>query len=288
MARDDALAILRDRRPRFATGLTWVSAPVLRALTWDRGVEHEGDMLETVVRALGCDLAFVDASETWAAEAARQLREVGVAVAWAAAGVLGRIATERGLADVLRASAVDPGSLAFPLDRALHDVLDAVRRGVEAGADVIVVADDLAGASGWLASPDYAMEALVPCYAHAATVAVEGGALPVFHSDGDVRALFGPLARAGYVGVHLGGTGRDGLEAAVPAAGRVGLALLGGVQVAALAHEGARHMGERLASLARVCPLIICDDGGVSAPAEVAAIATVLESARHGWEADAR
>lgn len=284
MSRDALWRVLGEKRPGLAAGVTWLGTPVLRALTWERGAEHPDEMLETVALALGCDLVFVPAGEPWAVEAARRLAAADVAVAWAVAGVLSRIADDRGLATVLRQSATAPGSLAFPLDRALHDVLDAVRLGVSLPVDAVVIADDLAGVSGWIVSPDYALEALVPSYEAAAAIALEGGALPVFHSDGDVRVLFPALSRAGFAGVHLGSAGHEGIAAAMPAATRSGLALLGGVRVTALAHEGARHMGERLAALAAAGPLVICDDGGVSAPAEVAAIATVIESARHEWE----
>lgn len=286
MSRDDTLDIVRRAGHGLALGLSWLPSPVLRALTWDRGVEHEDEMLETVARALECDLVFVDAGQPWAASAARRLHDSGIVVAWAVAGVLGRLASERGLADVLRATVAEPGTLAYALDRALHGVLHDVREGGTAHAEMVVVADDLAGASGWLVSPDYAMEGLLPSYERAASVALEGGALPVFHSDGDVRALYPALARAGFAGIHVGGAGRDGIEAAMPAAARAGLVLLGGIQVSALAHEGARHMGNRLASLARAGGLVICDDGGVSSPEEVAVIATVLEAARHAWDTE--
>lgn len=288
MRRSLVLRVLCERCPAPATGLSWVPPVVLRALTWDRGIEHEDEMLQSVAAALDCDLAFVDASYPWAADAVRMLRAQGVVVAWAVAGVLGRVSDRRGMSDVIRASAVDPALLGDELDMALQGVLASVDQGCTAGAEVIVVADDLAGQSGWLVAPDYAMEALVPRYESAAIAATAAGAVPVFHSDGDVRVLYPALSSAGFAGVHLGGAGRLGVEAAMPAAVRNGLALLGGIQVSAIAHEGARHIGEGLAPLAHSGPLIICDDGGVSSPAEIAAMGSVLDAARHAWDQDTK
>ena len=48
---------------------------------------------------------------------------------------------------------------------------------------------------GPLVSPDYALEALMPCYRRLAEEARKHGLLPTFHSDGDIRTLVPALAR---------------------------------------------------------------------------------------------
>lgn len=279
MSAADAIAVLKGELHRPALGLTWVGEPAISGLSEDRGPGRPAAALPAVAIALGCDLAFVEAEQPWASDAALELAEAGIAVAAALAGVMGRVAEHQGWTEVLRLSASEPGALAHQLDRALHDLLESAREALTY-ANVLVVADDIASTAGWLVAPDYALEALVPCYRRVAAEA-SGHRVPVvFHSDGDVRALYPSLASAGYAGVHLGGGGRQAIEAAMPVASRHGLALLGGVSPSEVASEGPRHLGERLAHLASAGPLVICDDGGITAPDEVAALATVFDAVR--------
>lgn len=284
MSRDEAMAVLQEESRETAIGLTWLAPPALRDLTWSQGIESDAEALEAVATALGCDMAFVPAGQPWAAEAAKRLQAADIAVAWAVAGVLSRVADSEGWMEALRRSAAEPATMAAKLDEALNETLMSVREGADAGVDVMVIADDLAGPSGWLLSPDYAMDTLMSYYRKAAGEAKRRGIAAVFHSDGDVRALFPSLARAGFDGVHLGGAGREAIEASMPVAVRENLALLGGVSVQALGVEGARHLGERLARLGTAGRLIICDDGGLTAADEVAAVASVFDAVRQFTE----
>lgn len=280
MSAASTIELLRGERRGLATALTWVPGGVLRALTFDTGRERPGESLEAVATAFGVDLAFVPAEEPWAEEAAARLREADVAVAWALSGVLGRVSEQLGWLEALRLSASDPAALAYALDDALYHALTDVRAGVLAGADAIVLADDLAGASGWLLSPDYALEALVPCYHRVATEASAAGLPAVFHSDGDVRALYPALAHAGFSAVHMGGAGRLGAAEVVATARAAGLVPIGGIEVAALLATGARRAGERAATLLAGESLIISDDGGLTTAEEAVALGAALEAAR--------
>lgn len=143
---------------------------------------------------------------------------------------------------------------------------------------MVLVADELAGASGPLVAPDYALDALVPCYQRISAEA-EASALPMaLHSDGDVRVLMPAFVRAGVSALHLGGLGPDAFAASLTAAHAAGLVVLGGIEAATLL-EGARHSGERVGRLAVAGGLVVCDDGGLTRPEEVAAYATALEAA---------
>lgn len=276
----EAIALLRGERQGAAMALTWIPPGVLRALTFESGIERLGEALEAVATAFGADAAFVPAAEPWAAEAVARLRDAGVAALWAVGGVMGRAGEMLGWSEALRLSAADPGALAYTLDDALHHALADVRAGVVAGADAVVVADDLAAAEGWLVSPDYALEALVPCYHRLATEIGDAGLPAIFHSDGDVRALYPAIARAGFSAVHVAGHGRLGAAQVVAAAHAAGLVPIGGIEVTALLAEGARHTGEHAAMLAAGGSLIISDDGGVTTAQEAAALGAALEAAR--------
>jgi hypothetical protein len=277
-----AIAALRGEDSGFVAGISWLPAEALRALVFGTGADGPAESLAVVVRALELDFAFVPADEPWARDAVDSLHDAGVAPLWSSAGVLGRLGDSLGWTETLRLTATEPGALAAPLAEALHDALDSARAGIAAGADAIVIADDLAGATGPLVSPDFALDALVPCY-HALAAEVTSRGIPaVFHSDGDIRALLPALARAGFSAVHLGGLGGDPFSSAYTVARSSGLVVLGGIEAARLL-EGARHAGVRAGSMALAGGMIVCDDGGLTTAEEVAAYATAVDAGREAF-----
>ncbi|HSK47573.1 MAG TPA: uroporphyrinogen decarboxylase family protein [Coriobacteriia bacterium] len=280
MAGNRALELLTGESSGHAFAMTWAPPAALRALTWDSGVESEPEALATVASALSLDLAFVPASVDWAAEAAWRLAEDGIAVGWIVDGPFGRVAAQLGWEPALAMTASRPGELAARLDEALHESLEDARNGLSAGAEVLLVADELAGASGWLVSPDYALDALIPCYRRIVVEWQDRGPA-AFHSDGDVRAVMPALSSAGFAGIHLGLPGSAGLQALVAGAAASGLCAIGGIGVQELHEHGARHTGERAADLARLGRIIIADDGGMSAGEELAAFSAALDVARN-------
>lgn len=281
MSRRDALDVLAGA-PGVAYGLTWVPADALRVLTWQESDSDPAETLAAVALELRLDVVLVPAREFWAADAVRLLREADVAVAWAVSGVFGRVAEPMGWSEALKRSASEPGALAFLLSEVLHDALDQTRAGVALGVDALMVADDLAGGTGWLVSPDFALEALMPCYRQ---IAAEAPGVPhVFHSDGDVRALYPALARAGFSAVHVAGVPEAAQEACARAAHAAGLAVLGGVGAHELMALGAGHTGRHAAALAAAGSTIICDDGGITTAEELAAYVSALDGARKALE----
>jgi hypothetical protein len=272
--------LLRSEGSGFATALTWVPSPALRSLTWGSGVENEPEALQAVAASLGIDLAFVAADVPWATEALERLAEIDVARGWIVAGVLGRVADDLGWSAVIRDSAARPGELAYALDEALHDALVEVRAGVSAGAEVLMIADDLAGVSGWLVAPDFALEALLPCYHRLLGEWAPHGETSVFHSDGDVRALMGALRTLGFDGIHLASLVGDAFAQSVIAARGAGLCPLGGIAARRMARGIARRSGAEAAVFAVSHGLIVADDGGMSTGEEVAAFGVALDAAR--------
>lgn len=272
--------LLRSESSGFATAMTWVPSPALRSLTWGSGVENEPEALQAVVASLSIDLAFVPADLPWAAEALERLAEIEVTRGWIVAGVLGRVAEDLGWSTVIRDSAARPGELAYALGEALHAALTEVRAGRRAGAEVLMIADDLAGASGWLVAPDFALEALLPCYHRLLGdwEAREGAS--VFHSDGDVRALMGALHALGFDGIHLASLVGDAFAQSVIAARTAGLCPVGGIPARVMARGMARRSGVGAAALAISHGLIVADDGGMSTGEEVAAFGVALDAAR--------
>jgi len=277
VSRNRAISVLRGGALETAYGLSWVPADALRVLTWQEAGADPAETLAAVAVAMQLDLVLVPASEPWAEDAVRLLRHADVAAAWAVSGVLGRIAARSNWGDVLRRSVSEPGALAFSLSEVLHDALVETRAGVAARADALVVADDLAGAAGWLIAPDFALEALVPCYR---LIAGEVSEPAVFHSDGDVRALYPALASAGFSAVHIAVQGQAAIERVVRAAREAGLVPVGGIESAALHAEGATTVGTRVRDLTVERAMVICDDGGMTSAEELAAYAAALAATR--------
>lgn len=268
----------------FVSGITWLPDEALQELARDTEVSGPADALATLVSALNLDFAFVPASEPWAAEALRSLRGVGAASLWSVAGVLGRVGDRVGWVDTLRMTVAEPGALAVHTGEVLHDALDEVRRGLAEGADAIVIADDLAGAMGPLVAPDYALDALVPCYRMLAHEAVAHDVPAVFHSDGDIRIVLPALKRAGFCSAHLAGLAGNAFLASHAVARSAGLTVLGGVEVASLG-LGARRLGAHAGLLALAGGMLVCDDGGIASTEEVAAYASALDAARETYAA---
>jgi Uroporphyrinogen decarboxylase (URO-D) len=271
-------------RSGFLSGVSWLSAETLETLAFGTDAIGPADSLATIASALQLDFAFVPGHEPWAPEAVRELHERGVAAVWAVSGVLGRAAECVGWTEALRMTAAEPGALAAVLGEALHGALDEARTGRSARADVLLVADDLAGATGPLVSPDFALDALLPCYRGLAREAAEHDVPAIFHSDGDIRALFPALARGGFSAVHLAGLSPVAFLASYTAARLAGLVVVGGVESAALM-SGARRLGAHAGSVALSGGMLVCDDGGITSAEEVAAYASALDAAREAYAA---
>lgn len=259
-----------------ARGMSFVPPEALEALYWGKA-SGPAEALAALATELGLDIVFVPAAEHWADDAAGRLKEAGIGVAWTLSGVLGRIAEEEGWMTVLRQTAGDPSALAHPLAEALHEALVEARTGLTRRADAVVVADDLAGAQGWLVSPDFALDALVPCYRSLALEATSAGVPAIFHSDGDIRTILAALSRAGFAGVHPGGLTGDHLATFVRAATAAGLTTLGGLPAVDLM-AGAKRLATSARALQTEARLVITDDGGIASAEQLAAFVTAMRA----------
>jgi hypothetical protein len=226
---------------------------------------------------LELDFAVVPANEWWAVEAVRELRERDIGVMWSVAGMLGRVGDRVGWSDMLRMTVAEPGALAVHIGEVLHDALDAARLGIAEGADALLVADDVAGATGPLVAPDYTLDALVPCYRSLAREAIDHEVPAVFHSDGDIRAMF---ARSSAPGLR---------PCTSPGSTGLAVACRGAAAISWCSADSSRRRWpgradyEHAASLALSGGMLVCDDGGLTSAEEVAAYASALDSARETY-----
>jgi hypothetical protein len=284
VSRADAIAALDPRNAAgFVSGMAWLPPELLGLVSAHSGSATQSQALAAVASSIPVNLAFVSAGSGEASDSVATLHVADVAVVWTVDGVFSRVAEAVGWVEALGMTAAEPGSLTIRLDEALHDALMDVRAASEFGADAVLIADDLAGPAGPLLSPDYALDALVPCYHRLALEVAAGGLPALFHSDGDVRTLLPALARAGYSAVHLAGLGSDAFAASAAAARRAGLLVLGGIPAAALP-DGARDAGERAGEVAAsLGGTIVCDDGGITTFEQLTALKTGIDAARDAY-----
>lgn len=269
------------RRTPFAFGLTFVPPEALTALT--ASTAAPGEMLASACVELRAAFAVLPSWEQWAHDALEPLADAGISVFWAVEGPLWPVLAEVGIAEGLRRTLTDPESMAGHLESGLDAVIARARRGLEAGASALMLAEDVAGSQGPLVAPDFAIERLIPMYSALAELATEFRAPAVLHSDGDTRWMLAAVKRAGFSAVHAGGgLDFDGFERLFWAARSAELAVIGGMQTADLSRglTGAELLGSRVGLLAKAGGLLVADDGGLTTPQEVAALSRALGVAR--------
>lgn len=261
-------------------GLSFVPPGVLPGLAADPAPAPAHALARACADAR-LDLVFAPAREEWAPQLVREAHESGVAAWWVVDGPVWRALGALGLDAGLRASVREPGVLRSGMRDALEAALPLVRRGLELGADALVVADDLAGAGGPLFPPAFVEAEIAPLLAELIEPARVAGVACVLHSDGDMRLLLAAVASAGFAAVHgdLGGAAL--LEAAAASARAAGLALVGGIPTSALGSPmSAVAAGSLAAGLARAGGVLVCDDGGVETREQAAALFAALGAAR--------
>jgi hypothetical protein len=229
---------------------------------------------------LHLDFAFVPSWEKWAVEAVPRLRGAGVATAWVVPGVLTPAVGRTGAVEALRTIAREPSQIAPALEVAAESAAAALDAGIAAGVDVVVVADDLAGATGPIVSPRFLEAEVFPRLEALAGRAAAVGLPALLHCDGATELLYPQVRAAGFAAVHGDLGGRT--AAALAAARRAGIALVGGIAAADLGGGLARAVaaGTAAAVVAFGGGLLLCDDGGVATAAECAALFAALGAAR--------
>lgn len=227
------------------------------------------------------DFAFIPSWEPWACEAVRTLAEVGAVAVWAIPGVFTPVMERVGHLAALRSTVAAPAALEPALDEAQGHAQALLEEGLRVGAGAIVVADDLAGAEGPLAAPEYLASEVFPRLAALASRAGERDVPILLHCDGAADPLYALAAGAGFAAVHgdCGGPGRS--ARALAAARRAGIALVGGVATADLGTPArGAAAGAEAATLAAAGNMLVADDGGVADPRQCAALFAAFGAAR--------
>ncbi len=284
MSRSDAMKALGGAGAgEPVIGVTWLSERVFAGVDGDAGVVGVATVAR-VLSGMAVDFAFVDAESPDATERVAALHSADIAVGWAVGGPFGRVAERLGWAKALRISAEDPGLLTAPLTEALARSEERVRQGVAAGADFLVVAEDLASEDGWLVAPGFARVSLLPSVCTIAQLARRLGVHAVFHSDGDVSAIFDALAAGGFDALHVTHAPGKALESVLTEASRHCLGVLGGVQGRGLETSFGEDARRALYEHAHK-GLLVCDDGGIVSARQLSRLAQVYRELKRRTEA---
>ncbi len=255
--------------------------PRLCALTWlGSGAAGDGsaDARVAIASRLRVDLAFVEKDRS-AREITRLLHDVDTAAAWVIDGPFGLASAREGWSALARALVVGEDDAVERVCGAQDTLATSVREAAVAGADAVVISDDVASDSGWLYPEGAVRRILAACVAEAVTSAREAGMRVLLHSDGDIAALYADVADAGFWGVHIA-TG-DGLKDAVAArlARSAGLAVVGGLAARDL-EGGACAVTPEIERLHASGEIMLADDGGLVSAHAVDALEKTFAAAR--------
>jgi hypothetical protein len=117
-------------------------------------------------------------------------------------GPIERLIEAHGFNGAMKSLRKEPSLFSRLAANVLTEVKEAAGAARRGGLSGVAIADDIAGNSGLLFSPDCFVDAVYPAYREMARVIRENGLFPFFHSDGDIRKIIGSLIEAGYQCIH--------------------------------------------------------------------------------------
>ena len=281
-ALDRLHAVLSGERGIVSVGFTFLPEVATTSLHWGGEADAHTPLAVAVCSRLAPDFAFVPVWEPDAETTVGEIAACGTAPFVVVRGPLTSIAEEDGWAPTLRATLAEEGGFASRLDAATAVAIAQTREAAEWGAFAIVVAEDVAGATGPLVAPDYVIGDLMPRLGRIASAAHDEALAAFWHSDGDMRAFLRAATSAGFDGVHPAGLEPHAFETLLAEARRHGLTVLGGIPGSAVRSGGPAviRAGVEAAVAAAQGGLLVTDDGGVSSGPELAALISALQAAR--------
>ncbi len=281
-ARDRLHAVLGGESGIVSVGVTFLPEVATASLLWGSEADAHTPLAVAVCSRLAPDFAFVPVWEPAAETTVRDIASCGTAPFVVVRGPLTSIAEQDGWAPTLRATLTGERDFASRLDAATNATIADTKTAAEWGAFAVVVAEDVAGATGPLVAPDYVIGDLMPRLGRIASAAHDAGLAAVWHSDGDIRPDLRAATRAGFDAVHPGGLEARAFEALLAEARRHGLTVLGGIHGSAIRSGGpvAIRTGVEAAVAAAAGGLLVSDDGSVATGPELAALISALQASR--------
>ncbi len=162
------------------------------------------------------------------------------------------------------------------LARAVEYLSSSIEASAQAGADAIVICDDICGHEAPLVDPILVTEAFMPLYEQFVAMAQAVGLPAIHHSKGDIHEYYTGLAQCGFEGVHIAHPALAQTKALFESAREQQLTPFGGLVSAYASADSAQELYDFAIELAQTSPAMICDDGAVGSKDEFENIIDVL------------
>lgn len=202
MSRPKVLSILDGSNTvSLARGEIWVSPKVLDY----HGLSNDTSGIIKLAIDVGADICFlschgpqsVPCQAHYLRDAVRKVQAEGLACGVVVDGPWERMSRREGLLSLLSSSLGDP-RVELYLSVETIPVCEECEYWIEAGADLILLADDIAYSKGPYFSPVMFAQLLLPRYQHILSTITNLGVPVGFHSDGDLSILLPALVAAGF------------------------------------------------------------------------------------------
>lgn len=201
MGRERFLRLLEKENRLLLRGELWVADEVLRAL----GLAHRQDSLIDFAAGVGADICFFSCSSTIQAQEVESGEMEGLVCKGHARGLACGVAVDGPFERLVRQLGFVEVMTLFQDEAALKEALQENTLSAEAemaaaekaGADLLILCDDIAFNMGLYFSPGHFKNLILPLYRRLRK-AVGQGALLGFHSDGNIGSIIMDIYKEGY------------------------------------------------------------------------------------------
>jgi len=193
--------LLQRMERKIPRGELWISGELLREL----GMEQTQESLISLCADIGVDICFlsytgpVQSIPVYSGEMSLLIKKahaLGLICGVTVDGPFERTTREHGFLEVIKWF-YDPARLREQLERNAALAIDELTAADSAGADLLILCDDVAYNRGLYFSPEHFKSILLPLY-RKLKKAIRGSKLVGFHSDGNVASIIALLAKEGY------------------------------------------------------------------------------------------
>ncbi|MGB9803563.1 uroporphyrinogen decarboxylase family protein [Desulfofundulus sp.] len=199
-------SLLQRVKRKIPRGELWISGEVIK----ESGLEQTQESLVTLSSVIGADVCFfsytspiqnlpVNSGEM--SVLIKKAHASGLVCGVTVDGPFERTVREHGFMEVMKLF-YKTGHLQACLEKNTALAADEIKAADRAGADLIILCDDIAYKRGLYFSPEHFKSILLPLYRRLRN-AISSDKLMGFHSDGNVESIIHSLAEEGYLAFSL-------------------------------------------------------------------------------------
>lgn len=203
MGRNQVLSVLTGTKVSYLPrGEIWVAPEVLKS----QGLPNNVEGVSRLALNLGADCCFLSCRGPQSiprkpgglTEAVKLVQSRDLACGAVIDGPWQRLQNDKGLFQVLKKLTEDVDEVRRDLQNRASHVQIELKAWIEAGADFILLADDVAYSGGPYFNPSLFHDMLIPCYRQFLHTADRQRIFLGFHSDGNLMLLLPGLVDAGF------------------------------------------------------------------------------------------